>query len=119
MEKPPDWAMKSRTALNTDKFILFDMFGSPCSRVEILSKFTGTLNVVLWHTCVQLIQSIWVAHISVRLPGQTKKSTRIKTVIDWKSYISCYLLEAASFWGVKVEKNQQQQNIVPLDPVFM
>ena len=34
MAKRPDWVMKSWTALNINEFILFDMFGSPCRRVE-------------------------------------------------------------------------------------
>ena len=28
MAKRPDWAMKSRAALNINEFLLFDMFGS-------------------------------------------------------------------------------------------
>ena len=48
MAKRPDWAMKSRTALTVNnEFILFGMFGSPCKWVEILSKFAGSLNMVL------------------------------------------------------------------------
>ena len=46
MAKRPDWAMKSRTALNINEFILFDMFGSPCRRVVMFSKFAGSLNMV-------------------------------------------------------------------------
>ena len=38
--------MKSWTALNINEFILFDMFGSPCRRVVIFSKFEGSLNMV-------------------------------------------------------------------------
>ena len=45
MAKRPDWAMKSWTALNINEFILFDMFGSPCRRVVIFSKFAGSLNM--------------------------------------------------------------------------
>ena len=33
--------MKSWTALNINEFLLFDMFGSPCRRVVMLSKFAG------------------------------------------------------------------------------
>ena len=36
--------MKSWTALNINEFILFDMFRSPCRRVEMFSKFAGSLN---------------------------------------------------------------------------
>ena len=32
--------------LNINEFILFDMFGSPCRRVVMLSKFAGSLNMV-------------------------------------------------------------------------
>ena len=42
MAKRPDGPVKSRTVLN--EFILVDMFGSPCRRVEIFSKFAGSLN---------------------------------------------------------------------------
>ena len=35
--------MKSWTALNINEFILFDMFGSPCRRVAMFSKFAGSL----------------------------------------------------------------------------
>ena len=38
--------MKSRTALNINEFILFDMIRSPCRRVVVLSKFAGSLNMV-------------------------------------------------------------------------
>ena len=41
--KRPDWAMKSRTALNINGFVLFGMFGSPCRRVEIFSRFAAVL----------------------------------------------------------------------------
>ena len=44
MAKRPDWAMKSRTPLNINEIILFDMFGSPCWRVEILDESTECLN---------------------------------------------------------------------------
>ena len=53
MAKRPDWAMKSRTVLNINEFILFDMFGSPCWRVEILDKSTGSFNMVLTRTYVK------------------------------------------------------------------
>ena len=46
MAKRPDWAMKSRTALNINEFILFDIFRSPCRRVVIFSTFAGSLNMV-------------------------------------------------------------------------
>ena len=46
MAKRPDWTMKSWTALNINEFILFDMFGSPCRRVVMLSRFAGSLNMV-------------------------------------------------------------------------
>ena len=42
MPKQPDW--KSRTALNITEFTLFDIFGSACRGVEILSKFAESLN---------------------------------------------------------------------------
>ena len=38
--------MKSWTALNINEFKLFEMFGSPCGRVVIFSKFAGSLNMV-------------------------------------------------------------------------
>ena len=47
MAKQPDW--KSRTALNITEFTLFDIFGSACSGVEILSKCAGSLRTVLSH----------------------------------------------------------------------
>ena len=45
--------MKSWTALNINEFILFDMFRSPCRRVEMFSKFAGSLNNygVLTYVC--------------------------------------------------------------------
>ena len=46
MAKRPDWVVKSWTALNINEFTLFDMFGSPCRRVVMLSKFAGSLNMV-------------------------------------------------------------------------
>ena len=46
MAKRPDRAMESRTALNINEFILFGIFGSPCRRVVIFSKFAGSLNMV-------------------------------------------------------------------------
>ena len=46
MAKRPDWATKSWTALNINEFILIDMFGSPCRRVVMFSKFAGSLNMV-------------------------------------------------------------------------
>ena len=47
MAKRPDWAMKSRTALTVNEFILFGMSGSPCRWVDILNTFAGSLNMVL------------------------------------------------------------------------
>ena len=35
MAKPPDWAMKFRTALNINEFTLFDMFQDPlCMQIQ-------------------------------------------------------------------------------------
>ena len=45
--------MKSWTALNINEFVLFDMFGSPCRRVVMLSRFAGSLNMVFRRTCVK------------------------------------------------------------------
>ena len=45
MAKRPD-VLESWTALNINEFILFDMFGSPCRRVVMFSKFAGSLNMV-------------------------------------------------------------------------
>ena len=39
--------MKSWTTLNINEFTLFDRFGSPCRRLQILVKFTGSLSMVL------------------------------------------------------------------------
>ena len=36
--------MKSKTSLDINEFISFDMFRSPCRRVEILSKLARSLN---------------------------------------------------------------------------
>ena len=36
----------SRTALNINEFTLFDMFGPPCRRAVIFSRFAGSLNMV-------------------------------------------------------------------------
>ena len=32
---------------------MFDMFGSPCRKVEIVSKSAGSLNRVMWCTYVK------------------------------------------------------------------
>ena len=53
MTKRPDWAKKFSTALNISEFTLFDIFKSPCRRVEIVSKFAGSLSMVLWRTYVK------------------------------------------------------------------
>ena len=53
LAKQPDWAMKSWAALNIDELILLDMFGSPCWRVVIFSRFTVNLNMVFRCTCVK------------------------------------------------------------------
>ena len=37
--------MESWTALTISEFILFDIFGSPCRRVVMYSKFAGSLNM--------------------------------------------------------------------------
>ena len=50
--KRPDWAMKARTALTINMFLLFDIFGSSCRRVVIFSKFAGSLNTVFCRTCI-------------------------------------------------------------------
>ena len=49
--------MKSWTALNSNEFILFDMFGFPCRRVVMFSKFEGSLNMMFLRTCVKRGQS--------------------------------------------------------------
>ena len=46
MAKRLVWTLKSRTALTINEFILLDIFGSPCRRVVIFSKFAGSLNIV-------------------------------------------------------------------------
>ena len=46
--------MKSWTALNINEFTLFDMFGSPCRRVVMFSKFAGSLNMRTRCLCLLL-----------------------------------------------------------------
>ena len=40
----PDWAMRSWIALNINEFRLFDMSGSPCRKVEILTTIKQLNN---------------------------------------------------------------------------
>ena len=51
--------MKSWTALNINEFILFDMFGSPCRRVVMFSKFAGSLNMRTRCLCLLLTVLEW------------------------------------------------------------
>ena len=44
MVRRPDWAMRSWIALNINEFRLFDMSGSPCRKVEILTTIKQLNN---------------------------------------------------------------------------
>ena len=58
MAKQPDKVIKSWIALNIDEITLFDTCGSPCRRIEMFIKFTGSSSMVLSRTYIKRGQCI-------------------------------------------------------------
>ena len=55
--------MKSWTALNINEFILFDMFGSPCRRAVMSSKFAGSLTEYTHIALFSALEQTHCAHV--------------------------------------------------------